>query len=59
MNEKVQIKSKNPKIWKKSKKVQKIPENKDFFLFSDLNLRTPNRRVVNPSGYKTNVVDKL
>ena len=33
---------------KNLKKIWKIPENPDFFQFSDLNLRTPKYRVVNP-----------
>jgi len=48
----VQKSPKNPKsskILKKSKKVQKFPENQNFFPFSDSNLRTPKCGVVNPS----------
>jgi len=44
---------KSPNKVKKSKnleKIQKIPENPEFFPFLDLNLRTPKCRVVNPSG---------
>jgi len=40
---------KNQKIYKKSQKIKKIPENPKFFPFKDLNLRTPKSGVVNPS----------